>query len=77
MLPAARSVGQTSRPEVAPRPAIYDPEELLGLVNPDIRLPIDMMEIILHIVDDSRLQLFKPGWGRAMITAWAYIHGES
>jgi len=34
------------------------------------------LEIILRIVDDSRLEMFKPLWGKAMITTWAYIHGH-
>lgn len=72
---AARQVGRHSKPDVPARPSLYDPEDLLGVVNPDIRLPMDMMEIILRLVDDSRLELFKPLWGKAMITTWAYIHG--
>lgn len=74
---AARRVGKYSQPDVSPRPPLYDAEELLGVVNPDIRLPMDMMEIILRIVDDARLELFKPLWGKAMITTWAFIHGRS
>ncbi|KAH0841181.1 Methylcrotonoyl-CoA carboxylase beta chain, mitochondrial [Fonsecaea pedrosoi] len=73
---AARLVGRYSQPEVPPRPPLYDPEELYGIVNPDIRQPLDMMEVLLRIVDDARLESFKPLWGKAMITAWAYIHGH-
>ena len=73
---AAQRVGQHSKPQAMPLPPKYDQEELLGIINPDIRQPMDMMEIILRIVDDSRLSLFKPTFGKAMITAWAHIHGE-
>ncbi|OAL34336.1 hypothetical protein AYO20_06389 [Fonsecaea nubica] len=73
---AARLVGRYSQPEVPPRPPLYDPDELYGIVNPDIRQPLDMMEVLLRIVDDARLESFKPLWGKAMITAWAYIHGH-
>jgi acetyl-CoA carboxylase carboxyltransferase component len=73
---AARRVGLYSQPQATPLPPRYDPEELLGIINPDIRQPMDMMEIILRIVDDSRLNVFKPSFGKAMITAWAHIHGR-
>lgn len=53
----------------------YNIEDLLGIINPDIRLPLDMMEVLLRIVDDSRIMLFKPQFGKGMITAWAHICG--
>jgi acetyl-CoA carboxylase carboxyltransferase component len=73
---AAQRVGRHSQPQAIPSPPRYDPEELLGIINPDIRAPMDMMEILLRIVDDSRLELFKPTFGTAMITAYAHIHGH-
>lgn len=57
---------------VAPR---YPVEDLLSIVNPDIRKPFDMQEVLLRIVDDSCLALFKPKYGPNMITAWAHILG--
>jgi acetyl-CoA carboxylase carboxyltransferase component len=63
------------KPLRAALPPAYDPEELLSIVNPDIRKPMNMMEVILRIVDGSGLELFKPNFGRGMVTAWAYIHG--
>ncbi|CZR54815.1 related to methylcrotonyl-CoA carboxylase beta chain, mitochondrial precursor [Phialocephala subalpina] len=54
----------------------YDAEDLLSIVNPDIRLPLDMKEVLLRIVDDSRLKQFKPQFGPGIITAWAHIHGR-
>ena len=53
----------------------YDAEDLLGIVDPDIRQPLDMMEVLLRIVDASRIEIFKPTFGKGMITAWAHIHG--
>lgn len=53
----------------------YPVEDLLSLVNPDIRKPFDMLEVLLRIVDDSRLSVFKPKYGTNMITAWAHIQG--
>lgn len=54
----------------------YNIQDILGIANPDIRAPLDMMEILLRVVDDSRLEVFKPQFGRGCITAWAHIHGE-
>lgn len=56
----------------APR---YPAEDLLSLVNPDIRKPFDMNEVLLRLVDDSRLSTFKPKYGPNIITAWAHIMG--
>ncbi|KAJ5235730.1 uncharacterized protein N7469_004898 [Penicillium citrinum] len=56
----------------APR---YPAEDLLSLVNPDIRKPFDMREVLLRLVDDSRLSTFKPKYGPNVITAWAHIMG--
>jgi acetyl-CoA carboxylase carboxyltransferase component len=53
----------------------YDAEDLLGIINPDIRQPLDMMDVLLRIVDASRMEIFKPTFGNGMITAWAHIHG--
>ena len=50
-------------------------ESLLGIIDPDTRQSLDMMEVLLRIVDDSRIEIFKPAYGKGMITAWAYIHG--
>jgi acetyl-CoA carboxylase carboxyltransferase component len=60
---------------LSPREPRYPVEDLLSLVNPDIRKPFDMLEVLLRIVDDSRLSVFKPKYGTNMITAWAHIQG--
>lgn len=56
-------------------PPRYPLEELLALVNPDIRKPIPMNEVLLRIVDDSRLSTFKPNYGYNLLTAWAQVMG--
>lgn len=58
---------------VAPRCPV---EDLLSLVNPDIRKPFDMREVLLRITDDSRLSEFKPKYGTNIITAFAHIQGK-
>ncbi|KAL2434140.1 putative biotin-dependent acyl-coenzyme A carboxylase beta2 subunit [Exophiala dermatitidis] len=67
-LPLPRQIS----PPLSPR---YPAEEILSLVNPDIRKPFDMREVLLRIVDDSRLLFFKPEYGRNLLTAFTRIQG--
>ena len=53
----------------------YDAEELLGIVNEDLRVPFDMREVIARIVDGSRFEEFKPLYGPTLVTGWASLHG--
>lgn len=59
-----------------PVPPRYPAEDLLSIVNPDIRKPFDMREVLLRIVDDSRLSEFKPKYGTNTITAFAHVLGR-
>lgn len=54
---------------------IYEAEELLGILPPDIRQPFDIREVIARIVDGSRFSEFKPDWGTTLVTGFARIHG--
>lgn len=65
------------RQPYTPLPPRYPVNYIFALVNPDIRKPFDMREVVLRIVDDSRLSLFKPAYGRNLLTAWAMIMGKS
>lgn len=61
---------------IEPLPPRYPIDDLLSIVNPDIRKPFDMSEVLLRIVDYSRLSVFKPKYGPNIITAWAHIMGK-
>ena len=54
---------------------IYDPEELLGIVNENLRVPFDMREVIARVVDGSRFEEFKPLYGPTLVTGWTSIFG--
>jgi len=54
---------------------VHDPEELLGLVSPDLRAPLDVREVIARVVDGSRFEEFKPLYGETLVCGWASIHG--
>lgn len=59
-------------PALPPR---YSPDDLLSFINPDIRKALDMREVLIRIVDDSRFMDFKPEYGRNLMTTWAFIFG--
>ncbi|KAF4465870.1 Methylcrotonoyl- carboxylase [Fusarium albosuccineum] len=62
-------------PAHQPLPPRYSSEDLLSLVNTDIRKPFDMGEVVLRLVDDSRVSIFKPNYGKNLLTCCADIHG--
>ncbi|MFZ2175613.1 MAG: carboxyl transferase domain-containing protein, partial [Rhodococcus sp. (in: high G+C Gram-positive bacteria)] len=63
----------------SPRPAVIepleDPEELLGIVPADLKIPFDPREVIARIVDGSDFDEFKPLYGSSLVTGWAELHG--
>ncbi len=58
-----------------PDPPLYDEEELLGLVPPDLKAPVEVREIIARVVDGSRFEEFKALYGKTLVCGWAEIHG--
>ena len=62
-------------PTMPADPPLYDPDELLGIVNEDLRVPFDMREVIARVVDGSRFEEFKPLYGPTLVTGWASLHG--
>jgi acetyl-CoA carboxylase carboxyltransferase component len=60
------------RPVTPPR---YDEDELLGLAPADLKVPVDVREVIARIVDGSEFDEFKPAYGTSLVTGWASIHG--
>ena len=64
-----------SDPKAKSECPLYDSEELLGLVSPDLKTPFDIKEAIARIVDGSRFEEFKPLFGPTIVTGWAEVHG--
>jgi 3-methylcrotonyl-CoA carboxylase beta subunit len=58
-----------------PRPPLYDPSEIYGIVSADPRKPYDVREIIARIVDASEFDEFKPLYGATLVTGFAHIWG--
>ena len=59
----------------APEDPRYDPSEIYGIVNADIRKPYDVHEIIARLVDGSRFDEFKERYGTTLVTGFARLHG--
>ncbi|HEY7289557.1 MAG TPA: carboxyl transferase domain-containing protein [Vicinamibacterales bacterium] len=59
----------------SPEEPAYDPSELYGIVNADIRKPYDVREIVARLVDGSRFDEFKERYGSTLVTGFARLHG--
>jgi acetyl-CoA carboxylase carboxyltransferase component len=59
----------------APEEPRYDPAEIYGIVNADIRKPYDVHEIVARLVDGSRFDEFKARYGTTLVTGFARLHG--
>ena len=64
------------RGEGAPDP-IFPAEDLLALMPPHHREPVDMREVMLRITDASDILEFKPLYGAATVCAQARIGGHA
>jgi acetyl-CoA carboxylase carboxyltransferase component len=62
-------------PALRADPPVLDPEELLGLMSPDLRTPVDVRDLIGRVVDGSRFEDFKPRYGSTLVCGWASIDG--
>jgi acetyl-CoA carboxylase carboxyltransferase component len=69
------TVKPAPRDVVAPEEPAYDPEELYGIVNVDLRRAYDVREVIARLVDGSRFDEFKERYGPTLVTGFARLHG--
>jgi len=53
----------------------YDPGDLYGIVNADLRKPYDVREVIARLVDGSRFDEFKRRYAPTIVTGFARLHG--
>ncbi|MBX3509719.1 MAG: acyl-CoA carboxylase subunit beta [Hyphomonadaceae bacterium] len=58
------------------REPLYPVENLLGVMPEDARKPVDMREVIAHIVDGSEFLEFKALHGSATLCGNAAVHGQ-
>jgi len=67
-----RKEGPRPGPAAEPR---YDPDEILGIVSADVKVPFDPREILARVVDASDFDEYKPLYGTSLVTGWARVHG--
>src|SRR6201996_6044599 len=70
--PRAHSPWQV-RPAVEPK---YAQTDLYDVVPPDPRVPYDVHEVIVRVVDGGEFSEFKANYGKTLVTAFARIHGH-
>ncbi len=54
---------------------VHDPDDLLGIISADLRIPMDMREVLARVLDGSEFDEYKALYGASMVTGWGYIHG--
>jgi 3-methylcrotonyl-CoA carboxylase beta subunit len=55
---------------------LYKASELSGVVNRDLRRPVDVREIVARIADGSRFHEFKRFYGQTITAGFSEIHGR-
>ncbi len=73
-----RKAGGPARTDYAE--PVLDPEDLLGIVPTDLKVPFDPREVIGRLVDGSptgqaQFDEFKPLYGSSLVTGFAQLHG--
>ena len=75
---AVANLNRQKRPQLAlqtPEDPLYDPEEIMGLVPPEVKTPWDIREMIARIADGSRFDAFKPRYGATIVCGFAHVMG--
>ncbi|KAJ8974048.1 hypothetical protein NQ317_008989 [Molorchus minor] len=54
---------------------LYDNEELYGIIDPDLKKPFDVREIITRLVDGSKFHEFKRKYGETLVCGFSKLYG--
>jgi 3-methylcrotonyl-CoA carboxylase beta subunit/propionyl-CoA carboxylase len=68
-------VKQLPRDISTPEEPRYDPAEIYGIVNADLRKPYDVREVLARLVDGSRFDEFKERYATTLVTGFARLNG--
>jgi acetyl-CoA carboxylase carboxyltransferase component len=70
------NTSKTLPPDMAaPEEPAYDPREIYGIVNADVRKAYDVREVIARLVDGSRFDEFKQRYAPTVVTGFARLQG--
>ena len=62
---------------IEPKDPSLDPEELLGILPKNLGDKYDIRDIIARIVDESKIEEYKPQYGKTIVTCFARLGGFS
>ena len=62
-------------PRDTPQEPAFDPQELLGIVPADLKVPFDIREVLARLIDASEFDEFRPGYGATLVCGFARIDG--
>jgi acyl-CoA carboxylase subunit beta len=62
-------------PTMPPDEPVHDVDDLLGVIPHDLRIPMDMREVLGRVLDGSRFEEYKALYGTSMICGWGSVHG--
>lgn len=54
---------------------VHDPDDLLGIIPVDLRVPFDPREVLGRVLDGSRFEEYKAVYGPSLVCGWGSIHG--
>jgi 3-methylcrotonyl-CoA carboxylase beta subunit/propionyl-CoA carboxylase len=60
---------------IAAEDPAYDPAEMYGIVNADVRKSYDVREVLARVVDGSRFDEFKERYATTIVCGFARLHG--
>ena len=61
---------------IRPVDAVCDQTELYDIVPPDPRVPYDVHQVVVRLVDGGEFAEFKAEYGKTLVTGFAHIHGQ-
>ena len=64
-----------TKPRFSIEEPLHNQDDLLGLIEPSLKTPFDIREIIGRIADGSKFEEFKPLFGPTIICGFISIHG--
>jgi 3-methylcrotonyl-CoA carboxylase beta subunit len=70
-----RTAGAGAIHREVPRPPLYDPKELYGIVPLDLRKGYEVREVVARLVDGSGFHDFKPLYGPTLVCGFAHLGG--
>ncbi len=69
---------KVTKPQLIPEDInepLFDPEDILSVIPTNTKVPFDVRELIMRVVDGSDFSEFKAEYGNTLVTGWAKIQG--